>query len=146
MNREFIPYEQALELKELGFNEPCFTTYDDDKRLRNPFDYEKSEYEESISYIEDSKEFIHNSDLTFENFNAHPDHYTQFITAPLYQQAFRFFREKGFLIDITSHNTDVYEFYIRWHPNKPTLSDYYNTYEETELECLKKLIEIAKNK
>jgi hypothetical protein len=24
MNREFIPYEQALALKELGFDEPCF--------------------------------------------------------------------------------------------------------------------------
>ena len=71
------------------------------------------------------------------------DYYGQ-IGAPLYKQAFRFFREKGFLIDITSHDKDVYEFYIRWHPNKPILSDYYNTYEEIELECLKKLIEIAK--
>ena len=25
MNKEFIPYEQALELKELGFDEPCFS-------------------------------------------------------------------------------------------------------------------------
>ena len=24
MNKEFIPYEQALALKELGFDEPCF--------------------------------------------------------------------------------------------------------------------------
>lgn len=24
MEKEFIPYEQALSLKELGFNEPCF--------------------------------------------------------------------------------------------------------------------------
>jgi hypothetical protein len=24
MNKEFIPYEQALELKELGFDEHCF--------------------------------------------------------------------------------------------------------------------------
>lgn len=23
MNKEFIPYEQALNLKELGFDEPC---------------------------------------------------------------------------------------------------------------------------
>jgi hypothetical protein len=27
MNKEFIPYEQALELKELGFNEACFGLY-----------------------------------------------------------------------------------------------------------------------
>jgi hypothetical protein len=24
MKNEFIPYEQSLELKELGFDEPCF--------------------------------------------------------------------------------------------------------------------------
>ena len=27
MNKEFIPYEQALALKELGFDEPCFGQY-----------------------------------------------------------------------------------------------------------------------
>jgi hypothetical protein len=30
MNKEFIPYEQALSLKELGFDEECFNYYDDD--------------------------------------------------------------------------------------------------------------------
>ena len=28
MKREFVPYEQALELKELGFDEPCLSFYD----------------------------------------------------------------------------------------------------------------------
>ena len=27
MEKQFIPYEQALELKELGFDEPCFGFY-----------------------------------------------------------------------------------------------------------------------
>ena len=27
MNKEFIPYEEALELKRLGFDEPCLTYY-----------------------------------------------------------------------------------------------------------------------
>jgi hypothetical protein len=27
MNKEFIPYEQAVVLKELGFNEGCFGYY-----------------------------------------------------------------------------------------------------------------------
>ena len=27
MEKEFIPYEQALSLKELGFDEPCFSYY-----------------------------------------------------------------------------------------------------------------------
>jgi hypothetical protein len=27
MNKEFVPYEQALQLKELGFDEPCLGYY-----------------------------------------------------------------------------------------------------------------------
>lgn len=69
-----------------------------------------------------------------------------FTVAPLYQQAFRWFRSKGFIIDITTHDHDIYEFYIKWSPDKSILSDYFDTYEEAELECIKKLIEIAKNK
>ena len=29
MEKEFIPYEQALALKELGFDKPCFRWYDE---------------------------------------------------------------------------------------------------------------------
>lgn len=31
MIKEFVPYRQALELYKLGFNEPCFGNYADDK-------------------------------------------------------------------------------------------------------------------
>lgn len=31
MERNFIPYEIALDMKELGFNEPCFGMYIEDK-------------------------------------------------------------------------------------------------------------------
>ncbi len=27
MEKDFIPYEEALALKELGFDEPCFAVY-----------------------------------------------------------------------------------------------------------------------
>jgi hypothetical protein len=33
MEKEFIPYEQALQLKELGFNEPCITSYNESGKL-----------------------------------------------------------------------------------------------------------------
>jgi hypothetical protein len=36
MNKEFVPYEQALALKELGFNEPCFGYYNTDPYLGSP--------------------------------------------------------------------------------------------------------------
>ena len=31
MEKEFVTYELALKLKELGFNEPCIATYDEDE-------------------------------------------------------------------------------------------------------------------
>lgn len=63
INEEFVSYFQAEKLRNLGFDEPCFTSYDDEKRLRNPFDYNN---------------FIKNSELS-----------SGFIAAPLFQQAFK---------------------------------------------------------
>jgi hypothetical protein len=102
MENNFVPYEIAVALKELGFNEPCFTTYDNEGRLRNPFDYPKSEYADNLPYIEDTKEWIYNSDLNNPaNFQAAHNPMllkffldNPFTAAPLWQQAFDFFRKK----------------------------------------------------
>jgi hypothetical protein len=119
MEKEFIPYEQAVALKELGFDEPCIAfytqnAYGDGKELqwfRKPNDC--------------------NSDYVF-------------ISAPIYQQAFRWFREKcGF--DLTIQHNKKY-IAIVYSSVKNFSIDEYDTYEEAELECLKKLIEIVKEK
>ena len=39
MNKEFIPYKQALVLKELGFDEPCVAFYEESKRLSIGFNW-----------------------------------------------------------------------------------------------------------
>ncbi len=127
MNKEFIPYEQALILKELGFDDNCFAYYELGTLIysNNPTQ---------------NKELICN------------------CTTPLYQQAFRWFRENYNL------NANIY----KWHPDfaksmghlelewegsvthftekKVGGSEYFKTYEEAELACLNKLIEIVKNK
>ena len=126
MEKEFIPYEIALSLKELGFDEPCFGFYRKEKLYL--CDY-KNVNEEKISII----------------------------SAPLYQQAFRWFREKHNLeASIQRMPPEVYGkgkgdiknylLYI-WAENlnprgQQTL--HFDTYEEAEFECLKKLIEIVK--
>ena len=117
MSKEFIPYEQALELKELGFDELCLFYYTDNESLR----------------------IYHQSEI-----------YDDLVGAPLYQQAFRWFREK---FESTIH---IYQYQDtqRWdfdvYDNTPEEEDFgnpsYDTYEKAELACLKKLIEIAKNK
>lgn len=111
MEKEFVPYELALRMKQLGFNEPCFGHYS-------------------------NGEFVYGSHTnnTMQRFR---------YAAPLFQQAFRWFRKRGFLIDVTSLGKDEYEFYIKWSFAYSFLSDTYKTYEEAETACLKKLIEIV---
>lgn len=129
MESLFCPYDLALELKELGFNEPCFGFYglsrDDYKTIRlSIFQNLKTDY------LPD----IHHLDVTCD--------------APLYQQAFRWFREKYGLHYIICKNIQIDGYGYRevilipyMEENENTI---FKTYEEAELECLVKLIEIAK--
>jgi len=119
MNKEFIPYEQALALKELGFDEPCF----------GYFSYEE---------------------LVIEGRYKNSEH-GRSISAPLYQQAFRWFREKYQLLhSITEYNKDgslitkIYQNKIVVFENMMNFD--ITEYEEAELACLNKLIEITKIK
>jgi hypothetical protein len=128
MNKEFINYEQALALKELGFDEPCFAVYIDKTLI-----------------MEDDWLYSTNQDTFIESNN---------ITAPLYQQAFRWFREKYVLDSIIqptySTKYQYRVFFVETKSKTQVYGDYmgkeFNTYEEAELECLKKLFEIVKNK
>ena len=130
IENEFIPYDQALELKELGCDEPCFAFYglsrDDYKTIRlSIFQNLKTDY------LSD----VHHLDVTCD--------------APLYQQAFRFFREKYMLSGEIYIFKNIWNFDIEDISNSIQLytSDImcYNSYEEARLECLKKIIEIIKN-
>jgi hypothetical protein len=127
MNKEFIPYEQALELKELGFDEKCLSLY---------LDNDKKTMTSSVKGA-DTNSWL----------KEHYSGYRNSITAPLYQQAFRWFREKYRLYpEIIYSARDK-----KWVCQTSDcigfeLLGWYQTYEEAELECLKKLIEIAKDK
>ena len=110
MNKDFIPYEQALELKELGFDIPSISGY------------------------------------------SYPDSDKLLTQAILYQQAFRWFREKhSYNCFIVSTKTGKW-FYFREdlsdfkNDSEPELTPKFETYEEAELACLNRLIEIVINK
>lgn len=118
INNQFIPYNLALELKGLGFkNNWNFKEYD------------------TMGYLQ------HTGLLDSHKLEA--------IDAPLWQQAFRFFREKYML------SGEIYIFKNFWNFDIEDINNSiqlytsditsYSTYEEAELECLKKLIEIVKN-
>jgi len=124
MEKEFIPYNEAIKLKQLGFNEECFSFYNTCGMLIV-------------------------SEFLFKNAIAQNTE----VTAPLYQQVFRWFREKHKLIGFISFHSKG-SFRIETLPkSKITLTSHkqryfdnngklWKTYEEVELACLKKLIEI----
>jgi hypothetical protein len=129
----FLPYELALELKNLGFNEPCL------------FDYNRF-----------NTEHLNDSYFEYANYNTSE----KMVSAPLFQQVFKWFREK--------YNLDASMSVNVWGEKQTSYritggikgvieansygalydidTEYYNSYEEAELECIKKLIEISKNK
>ena len=118
MEKEFVPYEPSLALKELGFDEPCFGYYN--YNGTHFFDYKPKTDDKNLT------------------------------KAPLYQQAFRWFREKCLLEGIVEQADDFYWYkfsvYFYGKEGKQKISNglEFKTYEEAELACLKKLIEIVK--
>jgi hypothetical protein len=123
-HKEFVPYAEALALKELHFDEPCL----------------------GIHY----NEGLNPSFIVASQYGEHGAAENGGILAPLYQQAFRFFREK---YELYSWVKVEYEYggitptyYITGKRQDDIAGGSFNTYEEAELECLKKLIEITKQK
>jgi hypothetical protein len=131
MEKEFVPYELAWELKQLNFDETCFGYYHN---------------------LGSTQLVVSKRDLRAYNGNN-----IEYCLAPLYQQAFRWFREK--------HNIDawVQPFVSEKQNGKPFLPDESYAYyifedgvyvadgvnfldsEEAEMACLKKLIDHCKN-
>ena len=128
MVQEFIPYEEALELKKLKFNENCLARFDGGGfRILPAYDpLKNNEVKESW-----------------------------FCVTPLYQQAFRWFRDKygidSYVEKMIGGGSGISEVYIgviqKLSLNTDDFSwetpSVYDTYEEAELKCLKKLIEIC---
>jgi hypothetical protein len=122
MEKEFLPYEQALELKELGFDEPCIAYYMSDDNIDTFIVIEKCK---KVSWL---------------------------TLAPTWQSAFSWFREKyhihgePFYKGGTTKQTSWYDYKIYstidWICNNP--KQQWKTYEEAQLECLVKLIDIVK--
>jgi len=124
MEKEFVPYTEALELKELGFDKPCFGFY---SKIYGLMIVKTSG---SSSLYKDAGECL----------------------SPTFSQAFRWFREKYELEGITQQAEDFawYKWKISQYneDGKKYVADWYEyeTYEEAELECIKKLIQFVKEK
>jgi hypothetical protein len=111
--------------------------------LNTPYENEYNGYDQKI-INDSSKRWF------FTGYkNSVKDHNNDILSAPLYQQAFRWFREKhGLDYEITSagkkgeYHSFVHGYVYGNNGSSPSVF----SYEEAELECLKKLIEIVKEK
>jgi hypothetical protein len=129
LEKEFVSYNQALDLKALGFDYPTAGYYQD-SRLIKQFPLTTADKQD--------QQFMRANDCS----------------APLRQQALRWFREKDCRFSI----------YLDWDSDKymfdvfgPTEAKYgrhqfifeseyeYDTYDGAENACIDKLIEILKN-
>lgn len=131
MEKQFISYELALELKELGFNEGVLAQY----RVDGYLCWGKDDC--SLG-----------SDISDEDYknNCFPEFGCR---AALWQQAFDWFREKYNISGEVYIFKGFWNFDIEYFKNDiqlfTTTEIVFKTYEEARLECLKKLIEIIKN-
>jgi hypothetical protein len=122
MEKEFNPYELALALKELGFNERCFGFW---------------------QYKNGKIKHITTEEGSYNNRFHKPNSDFFWVSAPLYQQAFRWLlalanKDKNFTNKWSiSYNEDYYSLFLG--------GCNMGVFEE-EIECLKKLIEIVKEK
>ena len=134
MEKEFCTYNQALRLKALGFDEPCFGFH---SKIHGLMMVKTSG---SSSLYKDAGECL----------------------APTYSQAFRWLRNEYLLNGVPDNWKNQWCFEIvklldsKYLGNKKhhewainSREDYnklYSTYEEAELACLEKLLEIVESK
>jgi hypothetical protein len=132
MEKEFITYNQALALKELGFDEPCL------KMGMSDIDIINTERTDEGDYPKNSHLF------------------SGWVAIPTYSAAFRWFRKKYGLIGqpiplCISYPGKVTHYGWSIVSNQNSIDwenedNGFKIYEEAELACLDKLIEICKTK
>jgi len=120
MEELFVPYDESEILQSLGFDYLCLAFYS----------------------TKDEKLYINN---TAKNVGYE----VWYIAAPIYSQAFKWFADKYSMyhnIDALFNNKGFRAIIVNTIERDIVIIDTYNTYEEAELECLRKLIEIVKSK
>jgi hypothetical protein len=123
LEKEFVLYGEALELKQLGFDEPCLATID----------------QTDFVHIKGTEYPIRGAMVYFT------------VDCPTYSKALKWFRKKGYKFNIISDSPFAEEesHYIEIWFEKQFLHEshyIYKTYEDAELDLLKKLIQYEKEK
>jgi hypothetical protein len=132
----FVTYNQAIALKELGFNEKCFAAYRDS---------------EWIGHDGPNSRYFHAQLFSNSMFD---DDQPEYCSSPLKSQVFKWFRDKHGLYSsygttndfdekINGYVISVFNDGVR---KKLHINWEVGTYEEAESECIDRLISIIKEK
>ena len=133
----FVSYELALELKNIGFDEPCIRSYDNDNENSSDKKFYLFEYISSIGITTTQLQ----SNKGMENF----------IGAPLYQQVIDWLRDEKYINIQTHYDYITYDVIIYDYKNSQTIklqstlmegapycfTDYYEALNEAIKEALK---------
>ena len=124
MNKEFVTYEQSLELKKLGFNEPCY-----------------------FAYIRGVRENLSKPQLFVELIDFNKDF--TFVSAPTFSQVFRWFEEKySYFVDIKTDTTPNeilgFDYYIKSWKFGPRYVNFFKEKGEGNIVVINKMIEMVK--
>ncbi len=111
----FIPYKQSKDFRELGFDEICLTHWWGEDLLNGAYG----------GWMKNSN--------------------TKYIMAPTWEQAFNFFRKKGFYISIKKVDNLKFSYYLYLEEKEEKLENIFSSWEEARLGALIKLIQIYKN-
>jgi len=128
MNKEFVTYEIALALKELGFDgTPWFGN------------------QASLYDVKGEHTMYTNYGVMYSGLSD------GYISAPLKQQVFRWFREKynqNSFIELVYQDRLKFDYVLYVNKKEEECKNYgdgpFNTYDEAENACIDKLIELAK--
>jgi hypothetical protein len=120
MEEQFVNFNESLEMNQLGFIEPCFAYYGE-LNGGEIFLFLKNNYD--IQAIG--------------------------ILAPLWQQAFDFFREQYELMGVINFNEVAKNYYyyifsMEGEDNPEYRQKHFETYQEARLDCITSLIKRAK--
>lgn len=138
---DFVTAQQAKVLAELGFNEPCLTSYTDRGVLNSPFNLSDSEAEKYASYrffldLPDSF-YCYNSELK-----------SGFVAAPLIQQAQEWIESQLFGLCVFRYgfDGDSYSFAL-WDLDCNVVEDWsssYNTKQEAIFASIDHYLQVIK--
>lgn len=116
---EFVDHNIAKQLRDIGFNDPCFACFKDEGLGWLPTDF---------SYIGVTN-------------------YETSCTAPTYYQVFQWFRDIHNIHSSIAWVTKGYDFYVKKEPSRiiNETTHVYSNYRECEIACIEYMINLVKN-